>query len=590
MKDRATQYAETVVRGDVAAGRPHVLACKRHLRDLERQNTPEFPYLWVPEKSEEILDFAETLTIVEGVQPKPVRLYGCQTFDLGVPMGWVNRKGYRRFRRKYKSVARQNGKTFENGITVTYLAGFAGYYFGKLFTVATKRRQAALAWDEAAKFIRADGDLSEWFTIRDYKYLIECESTGCTIEALSREGGLDEGFRSIYASLDEIHQHKDNSIYSSIYKGQRSLPEALLSMITTRGRDLNSFCYEFDHYCLGVLENAFTAEDLFADIYTLDPKDNIFDPAHFLKSNPVLCQTEEGMATMMTDAQTAQDMGGAELVEYMVKCQNLWTQDLELMFVSAEILEKCRKELTLDRFRGRSCYAGLDLSSGGDLATLSLEFEENGQDGQPWYYSWSHSFMPRGRMMEHIRSDLAPYDLWEKLELITVTGGQSDFKNDYGFILTVLRDTLAEYDLTLLGIGYDPHNADSFLGSLEEFGVPLLEVVQSARFLNDATQEVKLLMKGGRYLYDKSNELLDWSFRNARIVKNSFGEEKIDKEPNRRTRRIDPVDAAIDSHVARMKLRDTVTVDVNAAMEAYLKKMGWDEEPGKAGNHGKGAR
>lgn len=586
MIDRATRYAEQVVAGEVVAGRPHILACRRHLRDLERQGTPEFPYRWIPEKSEEILDFAETLTIVEGAQPKPVRLYGCQTFDLGAPMGWVNQKGYRRFRRKYKSVARQNGKTFENGITASYLAGFGGYYFGKLFTVATKRRQAALAWDEAKKFIQADGDLSEWFVVKEYKYLIECLGTGCTIEALSREGGLDEGFRSIYASLDEIHLHKDHRIYSSIYKGQRSLPEALLSMITTRGRDLNSFCYEFDRYCLGVLEGAFTAEDLFADIYTLDERDNIYDPDCFLKSNPVLCQTEEGMATMLTDAQTAQDMGGAELVEYMVKCQNLWAQDVELMFTTAEILAKCRRKITLERFRGCACYAGLDLSSGGDLTTLALEFEETGQDGRPWYYGWSHSFMPRGRMMEHVRSDIAPYDLWEQRDLLTVTGGQSDYKNDYGFIVAVLRETLAQYDLTLLGIGYDPHNADAFLASLDQFGVPLLEITQSARFLSDGTKDLRLLMKSGQYVYDESNELLDMSFRNALIVKNSFGEEKVDKEPNRRTRRIDPVDAAIDAHVTRMKLREEPKVDVNEAMEAYLRKMGWDKEPGEEAHNG----
>ena len=115
MRDRATAYAQRVAAGDVVAGELHIQACRRHLRDLERQGTDEFPYLWVPEKSEEILDFAETLTLLEGDEPRPVRLYGCQTFDLGVPMGWVNRKGYRRFRRKYKSVARQNGKTFENG-------------------------------------------------------------------------------------------------------------------------------------------------------------------------------------------------------------------------------------------------------------------------------------------------------------------------------------------------------------------------------------------------------------------------------------------------------------------------------------------
>ena len=51
--------------------------------------------------------------------------------------------------------ARQNGKTFQNGITASYIAGFSGYIYGKLFTVATKKRQAKLAWDEVAKFVRA---------------------------------------------------------------------------------------------------------------------------------------------------------------------------------------------------------------------------------------------------------------------------------------------------------------------------------------------------------------------------------------------------------------------------------------------------
>ena len=264
MRDRATAYAERVVSGDVVAGELHVQACRRHLRDLERQGTDEFPYLWVPEKSEEILDFAETLTIVEGDEPRPVRLYGCQTFDLGVPMGWVNRKGYRRFRRKYKSVARQNGKTFENGITATYLAGFGGYRFGKLFTVATKKRQARLAWDDVERFVLADGDLMECFRIQDYKSLITSWETGCTIEALSREGGLDEGFRSIYASIDEIHQHRDNKIYKAIYNGQRSLKEALTSMITTRGDELNSFCYEMDEYCQAILAGGSTSSPLAA--------------------------------------------------------------------------------------------------------------------------------------------------------------------------------------------------------------------------------------------------------------------------------------------------------------------------------------
>lgn len=110
MIDRATKYAEKVAIGDIVAGTPHKQACIRHLKDLERQGTKEFPYIWKPEKSQDIIDFAETLTIAEGENPKPVRLYESQCFDLGVPMGWVNDEGYRRFRRSYESMARQNGR------------------------------------------------------------------------------------------------------------------------------------------------------------------------------------------------------------------------------------------------------------------------------------------------------------------------------------------------------------------------------------------------------------------------------------------------------------------------------------------------
>lgn len=253
--DRATEYACKVVAGKVKAGVLHVLACQRHLNDLERQRTENFPYYWCPEESNRIIEYAETLTIAEGTEPKPLKLLDCQAFDLGVPFGWLKvRNNKRRFRRKYKSVARQNGKTFENGITGTYIAGFGGYNHGKLFTVATKKRQARLAWEEMAKFITVDDDLQEKFVVKDYKSVIEALETNCTIEALSKEAGLDDGFRSIFSSIDEIHQHKDNKIYKALYNGTRALDETLVSMITTRGDKLNSFCKEMDDYCIKILK------------------------------------------------------------------------------------------------------------------------------------------------------------------------------------------------------------------------------------------------------------------------------------------------------------------------------------------------
>lgn len=572
--DRVTEYASKVVAGEVVAGELHILACKRHLDDLKKQRSEEFPYYYSPEKALEIIEYAETLTIAEGTEPKPVRLIDSQAFDLGVTFGWykaTNNK--RRFRRRYKCMARQNGKTFENGIMGTYISGFGGYRFGKLFTVATKKRQARLAWEEMSKFITIDPDLGEFFSVKDYKSVIEALDTKCTIEALSKEAGLDDGFRSIFSSIDELHQHKDNKIYKALYNGTRALDETLVSMITTRGEKLNSFCKEMDDYCINILRGVSSAEDFFVDIYCLDPKDDIWDPNNWVKANPFICSpgNEEFFEVLKADAQTARDMGGSDLRDFLTKSLNMWVENTDDQFIAPDKWQECGTDKTLKDFVGRKCWVGLDLSSGGDLTTIALEFPE--EDDK--YYLYSHSFMPRGRLEEHIETDLAPYDLWETMELITVTGGSGDFKNDYKFIVSHLRKLKEEYSLEFLGIGIDPHNADGILSDLEAFGCPVVIIVQSCKSLNDATVDIQLLTKSKNIEYDRSNELLTWSFINASIVRNSFDEIKVDKKPGQRYKRIDPVDACIDAHAVMLKAKTEVKVDVESELDKYLKAMGW---------------
>ena len=571
--DRVTEYANKVVSGKVIAGELHRLACQRHLDDLKRQRTEDFPYYYDPLRASEVLDYAETLTIAEGAAPKPVKLLDAQAFDIGCTFGWfkvVNDK--RRFRRRYKSMARQNGKTFENGIMGTYIAGFGGYNYGKLFTAATKKRQSRLAWEEMSKFITIDPDLNEYFKVMDYKSMIEAKLTHCTIEALSREGGLEDGFRAIYASVDEIHQHRDNKIYKALYNGTRSLDETLVSMITTRGDQLNSFCKEMDDYCIKVLRGLATAEDFFIDIYALDEGDDIWNPDNWAKANPFICApgNEEKLKTLMGDAQTAKDMGGSDLRDFLTKSLNMWVQNSDDQFIHAEHWKNCGSKRTLEDFRGRECWVGLDLSSGGDLTTFALEFEDGDK-----YYFYSHSFMPRGRLDEHIETDLAPYDLWVSMELITITGGSTEFKNDYGFIIKELQRLRDEYELKFKGIGVDPHNFDGIRTDLEAFGCPVVIIVQSCKSLNDATVDMQLLCKSEKLEYNQNNELLTWSFLNAMIVRNSFDEIKVDKKPGARFKRIDPVDACIDAHACMLKNKTVEVVDVESELDKYLIAMGW---------------
>lgn len=572
--DRVTDYATRVVNGQVeGVGQLHILACKRHLNDLARQKTKKFPYYWSVEASQRIIDYAETLTIAEGSEPKPVKLLDCQAFDIGCTFGWLKvSNDKRRFRRRYKSMARQQGKSFENGIMGTYIAEFGNYQYGKLFTVATKKRQARIVWEEMAKFIRIDKDLSELFEIKDYISYIKAKDTGCTIEALSKDAGLDDGFRSIFASLDEIHQHKDNKLYQSMYRGTRQLPETLISMITTRGDKLNSFCKEIDDYCINILNGVTTAEDFFVDIYCLDKGDDIWDERNWSKANPLSVTTEEGLEQLRTDAQTAKDMGGAELRDFLTKCLNLWVQNTDDLFINPENWKNCGSDRKLKDFVGRDCYLGIDLSSGGDLTSIALEFEA--PDDR--YYIYSHSFMPRGRLQEHVESDLAPYDIWEQQGLITVTGGAMDFKNDYKFIISHVKGLIEQYDLNIKAIGVDPHNFDGIRTELEEITDRVFTVTQSARALNDATVDMRLTVKSEKVEYDRENELMSWSFANATVVENSFKEIKVDKKNDQRTARIDVVDAVIDAHHVLLKDKaEESPIDIDFEMDRYLELMGW---------------
>jgi len=572
MRDRVTEYAQAVVDGKVPfCGRLHILACKRHLNDLKKQRTEKFPYYWSVEAADRILEYAETLTIKEGFEQKPVRLFDCQAFDIGCTFGWLRcADDFRRFRRRYKSVSRQQGKSFENGIMGPYIAAFGGYQEGKLFTAATKRRQAKIVWDEMRKFIQSDSELSEYFSIKEYSTTITALNTGCTIEALSKEGGLDDGFRGIFNSVDELHQHKDNSIYSALWKGTRNLPETLLSVITTRGKNPRSFCKEFDDFCVSVLEGTVTADDIFVDIYTPDEGDDIWDINNMLKANPLFVGNPEKIKALIAEAENAKNMGGMEKIDFIVKSLNMWSSVQDKSYVKPNDLMACATDKSIESFRGCECWVGLDLSSGGDLTTIALEFDDGGKD-----YFFAKSYMPRGRFQEHIENDFAPYDMWEREGLIKVTGGEMSFKNDYKFIIADLKRFAEEYGIKYRAIGVDPHNADGFIADLEAFGCPVVLVKQSARSLNSATVDIRLNVKSHNVEFDKNNEMLIYSFENAVVVENSFEEIKIEKRDFKNGNRIDPVDACIDAHFCKMMARQETPVDPNEMMEDYLKEMGW---------------
>ena len=119
-------------------------------------------------------------------------------------------------------------------------------------------------------------------------------------------------------------------------------------------------------------------------------------------------------------------------------------------------------------------------------------------------------------------------------------------KTDYKKIIVELKNLIEKYQLNIISCGYDPHNSAGFLSDLESaIDSEMIEIVQTAKSLNDATVDFQLSVKAGLVSYNRNDRLLSWNVANAVLTANSFGEVKIDKKKT--TNRIDALDAIIDA-------------------------------------------
>lgn len=581
MRDRTTEYAKLVLSGQRICGRSEVLAAQRHINDMKDKGTE---WIFDVKEAERHIDIANTLTIGEG-EAHALHTRGFQNFIIGSLFGWrKKRSDIRRYREAYVQVGRQNGKSFLAGTLANDFATFGGYQYGRIFCTATKQDQANIVWDEVAKFIQSDKDLAELYKIKTYDRTITSKVTGTTIKAIGRDTKSADGFRTILAIVDEYHAHPTNQMYKLMMDGQDMVKNALTIAITTAGFNLKSPCYEQYQFCKKVLEGVVQKDNLFVYIAELDEEDDIWKKENWAKANPLklflpdeVTLDDEKLAVVANKAIDAKEKQGEELVNFETKTLNQWVTYTGGALLDMAAWQAGGKPWTLADIKGREGYLGIDLSSGGDLTSISIVFPL----GDDNVYIWSHSYMPELRLAEHIRSDDAPYGVWKNQGLITLTSGMYGIKTDYKYIIADLKRMIDEYDIDIIGCGYDAHNAAAFLADLEDvLQCDLTEVKQSARSLNDTTKDFQLSVKAGQVSYDQNNALLSWSATNAIISEpNSFGEIKVDKMTQ--TDRIDPIDAIIDAWKMWFLSKENNVPDGEEALQMWLDSMGEDEKEGR---------
>ena len=197
MKHPAHQYAKKVASGKIKAGKYARLACTRYLDDLENQEANGWEFR---EKTARafIQFFSKALVHTVGQYAgQPFEPLPWQQFILWNLYGWHNVDGSRRFRYAYISVGRKNGKTTLVAGCALAAAIFDGEQAAQVFFAATKRDQARIGFDEAARMAQQSKALRPACTVG--KHDIHVPRWDARVTYLSSDSRSLDGLNASFA-------------------------------------------------------------------------------------------------------------------------------------------------------------------------------------------------------------------------------------------------------------------------------------------------------------------------------------------------------------------------------------------------------
>ncbi|WP_141706113.1 terminase large subunit [Caloranaerobacter ferrireducens] len=535
--DSVTQYCYDVLEGKEIAGELVKLACKRHLRDLDRQGAEEFPYIFIPEKAERVFKFFSFCKHTKGkLAGQPINLEPFQKFIIGSIFGWVHKDtGLRRYRKAYVQLGRKNGKSTILSGTGLYMLMADGEEGAEIYSTATKKDQAKIVYDDAKNMVIRSKDLSK--RLKPNRDMIYHEKTNSKFVPLSKDTKSLDGLSPYLGIIDEYHAHPTPEMYDVIVSGMGQRTQPLLFIITTAGFELNYPCYKEYKYCCQLLDGTLKNEEYFVYIAQLDKNDDYRDANVWIKANPLLAKTEEGMNYLRGELKIALDMP-EKLRNFLTKNMNIWVDEKDNGYMDMKKWRACNKELP--NLEGKECIVGVDLSSKIDLTSVTAEFPlENGE-----YAIISHSFIPENAIRTKEIKDKVPYSLWIKQGYITATPGDIV---DYEFVKQYIRDLNVKYKVK--EICFDPWNATQFATDMMNEGFECVEIRQGYKTLSEPTKNIRELVYQGKIIHG-NNPVLTWAVSNA--VTKQDPNENIMLDKAKSTNRIDPIASLINAHSRAM--------------------------------------
>lgn len=462
---------------------------------------------------------------------KPLKLQLWQKALIQAMFGFVDEEtGLRKYKKVILFVARKNGKSVLAAAISTYMLTKDGEGGAEVYSVATKREQAKIVWDEAKKMINKSPSLKK--RIRCLIGGIYYDSTDSVFRALASDSNSLDGLNAHFVVADEVHAWKDKNLMDVMYDSMSAREQPMLLETSTMGTiRQNVFDIDYD-YATAVINETIEDETLLAIIYELDDEHEWTNEECWFKANPAL-NVIKSLKNLREKVERAKQ-NPIELVNLLCKDFNVRQNTFNAWLT----FENLNNEEIYSDWNDCYCIGGADLSSTTDLTCATLLGVVKGKIRIKQMY-----WIPTNFLEKKITEDKIPYDKWQKNGWLRLSG---DSKIDYHDVTKWFIEQIEEYGLRPLWVGYDSWNAQFWCDEMKEYGFDMIEVRQGYKTESAPLKQMKADLMDKKINYN-NNPILKWNLSN--VVVKTDDNENIMLSKEKAKQRIDGAASLMDAYV-----------------------------------------
>jgi len=218
---------------------------------------------------------------------QPIKLELFQKAFIAALFGFVDKDtGLRRFREAMFYCGRKNGKSVLLSGIALYMLMADGEGGAEVYSLASKRDQAAILFDETHNMIKQNRYLAKH--VRKRKSDLYFEPTMSLFKPLAKNSNTLDGLNSSCVILDELHSIQDRNLYEVMRQSQSARQQPLLITITTAGTVREAIFDDLYGYACNVIDGTFEDDTFLPILYELDDREEWTDPSAWPKANPGL--------------------------------------------------------------------------------------------------------------------------------------------------------------------------------------------------------------------------------------------------------------------------------------------------------------